>query len=206
MLWLFFGDVFLLTGVSFDVVEFLAVDEAVLVGHDGGLSPFDGIDDTLGIGDEEAVGPLDIRVRIEEVVERGAIEFDIAFVGDFADVEEGGDEIDGVGEGVDLAMLVESGSGPVDEHGDAVSSVVFGAFSASHASVENIAAGGGSVVGGEDEDGVVCDAEFGDELAGGSDVLVDVGDHAEEGGDAVLSGPCRDRDTSVGSGAGRVGR
>ena len=66
--WLFLGDVFLLTGISFNVVEFLAIDKSVLLGHHGGLTPFDGIDNTLGIGDEVAVGPLRARARIEEVL------------------------------------------------------------------------------------------------------------------------------------------
>ncbi len=102
--WLFLRDVFLLTGVSFDVVEFLAVDEPVLRWTSRRtIAPFDGIDDALGIGDEEAVGPLHSSRR-----DRGGskseetIEFDAAGVGDFAGVEQGGDDIDGVAEGVDL--------------------------------------------------------------------------------------------------------
>ena len=100
-------------------------------------------------------------------------------------------------------MFVEPCSGPVDEHGDPVATLVFGSFSASHARVENIAAGGGSVVGGEDEDGVLFDAEINEELAGFADVLVDVGDHAEEGGDPGLLVLIEVESTSEGSEAGR---
>ena len=86
-------------------------------------------------------------------------------------------------EGVELDVLVESFGRPVDEHGDAVATIVGGAFFAFHAGVKDLCSAGGAVVGGEDEDGVIGDAEVGDELAGGAHVFIDVGDHAEEGGD-----------------------
>lgn len=129
---------------------------------------------------------MNIGVRIEEGFESGAIEFDVFAVGDVTDLEEGGDDVDGVTEGVDLPMLAESSSGPVDEHGDAVPPIVFRAFSALHAGVEDVGSGGSAVVGGEDEEGIFGDAEVGEELAGGSDVVIDVGDHAKKGGDAIL--------------------
>ena len=186
LLRILFRDVFFLTGVSFDVVEFLAVDEAILGGHDGGRFPFDGIDDALGIGDEEAICPFDIRVGIEEIEERGAIEFDAGGVGDFTGFEEGWDDIDCVAEGVDFPVLIESGVGPVDEHRNAVATIIWRAFFTAHASVEYFVAAGRSIVGGEDEDGVVRDAKIGDELAGGANVSVDITDHAEEGRDVRL--------------------
>lgn len=141
------------------------------------------MDDALGVGDEEAVGRRDLGRGVEEVFEGGAGESEVGGIRDLADVDEGGDEVDGVGEGVDFTVLGESGGGPVDEHGDAVAAIVGGAFFSFHAGVEDLFAGCGSVIGGEDEEGVVCDSEVCEEFAGGADVIIDIGDHAVEGGD-----------------------
>ena len=181
-----FCDVLFLTGVFGDVVKFLTIDEAVLLRHDGGLPPFDGVNDTLGIGDEKSFWPCDIGRGVDEILQREAVEFDFGFVGDSASFEEGRDNIDGVAEGGDFAMGIESCGGPVNEHGDTVATVIGGAFVAPHACIEDSGAGGGAVVGGEDEDGVVGDTKVGDELAGGTDVVIDVGDHAKEGRDSWI--------------------
>ena len=69
LFWVGFRDVFFLTGVGFDVVEFFAIDEAELGGHDGGLTPLDGVDDALGVGDDEAVCCFFFDLRIEDFVE-----------------------------------------------------------------------------------------------------------------------------------------
>lgn len=186
MLGVGFGDVFFLTGIGFDVVEFLAVDEAELLGHDGGLTPLDGIDDALGVGDEKAINFLVFDFWIKDSAERPAVEFHVGGVLDFAGLEESWDDIDSVAESVEFDVLVEAFVGPVNEHGDAVAAVVGRALITFHAGIEDLGSGGSAVVGGVDKEGVVGDAEVGEELAGGTDVLIDVADHAEECGEVGL--------------------
>ena len=94
-----------------------------------------------------------------------------------AEIEDGGDDVDEGSEGLDRLFRAEFSAGPVEHEGDAVTSVVLAALGAAHAGVEDVLADGGSIVGGENEDGIVGDAEFLEDLAGASHVFVDVGDH-----------------------------
>ena len=114
---------------------------------------------------------------------RDSIEFYTGRVRDSADIHQGRHDIDGVGKLVDLTMLVESGGGPVDEERHAMATVVLGTFLPSHAGVEDLGAGGGTIVGGENEDGVVCHSKVGEKFSGLANVVIDVGDHSEKGCD-----------------------
>ena len=68
-------------------------------------------------------------------------------------VQQGGNDINGVTNLIDLGVLAEAALGPVEEEGDAVTAVVFGAFLTAHAGVEDLGAAGRTVVSGENEDG-----------------------------------------------------
>ena len=68
----------LLSGICCDVIQFLAVHETPLAGHDGGLFPLDGITHALGIGDEHAVvRPVrDIACGSQQSADRATVDFD----------------------------------------------------------------------------------------------------------------------------------
>ena len=83
-------------------------------------------------------------------------------------------------------MFFEPSSRPVDEHRDSVPTIIFGSFLTAHAGIENSATACCSVVGSEYENSIILNAEINEELTGFSDVIIDIGDHAKESGDAGL--------------------
>ena len=93
-----------------------------------------------------------------------------------------GDAIDVGGVGIDIATSGEFALGPVGEEWHAVAAVVLATFLAAHAGVKDLGSGGGAVVGGENEDGVIAEFFFVEELAQFADVVIDVRDHAVEVG------------------------
>ena len=71
----------------------------------------------------------------------------------------------------------------MDKERHAMAAVVLAAFLAAHAVVVHARAGGGAVVRGENENGVVGQSFFFEEPPHGTDIIVDVGDHAVEVGE-----------------------
>ena len=176
------GNIDLLAGVLVDLVEFLPVDEAPLFGHNGGLAPLDGIAHALRVGDEEAVGPVVVVALVEKVSDGHSVKLETGrSLLRVAEIEKGGDDIHKGGEGFDGALSSQLPRGPVEKEGNAVSSVVFAALGATHSGVEDVASHRGAVVSSEDEDGVVGDAQLGEDLAGASHIVVDIGDHSVVG-------------------------
>jgi len=175
------GDIGFLAGVLFNVVEFLAVIESPLAGHDGAITPFDRVFDALGVGYQNSVWPVFGGV-LEQGSDAAAIELDALGCSDGAEVHQGGDDIDVRGDGLHVASSSEFSLWPVSEKGDAVAAVVLAAFLAAHARVEDLGACGGAVVSGEDEDGIVGEPFMVEKGAHFADVVIDIGDHAVEVG------------------------
>ena len=67
-----------------------------------------------------------------------------------------------------------------------MAAIVFAAFLAAHTVVVHARAGGGAVVGGENENGVLGQPFLFEEPPHGTDVVIDVGDHAVEVGEVHI--------------------
>lgn len=155
------------------MVELALVVEAVVLGAGG---------DAAGpVGEDCAVGKAEVGV-LELGGEADAVEGLGGLPGYVGELAEGGEEIDGGGDGI------ECGAGlnllwVADEEGGAGAAFVGGAFASTHIGV--VAPAVGAVVGEVDDDGIFFDIEFLDTVEEAADVGVDVFDHGEGGAGVV---------------------
>ena len=140
----------------------------------------------MGIGDEGAVGPVCDFGFFEERDERDAIDGERAIGLESADFGEGGKDVDVRGELGNVAALGPAFLRPVEEEGDTVAAFGVFTFAATHAGVVDFHATDGAVVGGVNEEGVFGRADVGEFFAELADVVVDIGNHAEEGGEVAF--------------------
>jgi len=120
--------------------------------------------------------------RLDKRANRNAVELHFGRRFNTGEVDERRNDVDVSRDGLDLVFLIETAAGPVKEEGEVVATVVFAAFGAAHAAVKGSATSGRAVVSGEDEDRVFGEILFIEPLTQASDVIVDIGDHAEEVG------------------------
>ena len=97
-------------------------------------------------------------------------------------IDQRGQHVLHLGEFVHVLPPRKSASGPAEEARHAVAALPQRNLLAAHAGVVEVHAGRAAVVGHEDQDGVVAQAGFAQELFEPAHVLVDVRDHAEETG------------------------
>ena len=179
------GDVLLLAGIGVDVVQLLAIDEAPLVGHHRALAPLDWIAHSLAVGHQNAVRPV-LRLALDQRPDVHAIKLHALRRRYLTVIDKGRHHVDIRGDGVHIAPAGEAAFGPVDKERYAMAAVVLAAFLAAHAVVVHARAGGGAVVRGENENSVVGQPLFFEEPPHGTDIVVDVGDHAVEVGEVHI--------------------
>ena len=140
--------------------------------------------DALRMDEKRARGP--VGPAFEQRPQAAAVEGHLVRFLQAAQVDEGRQQVDVGGDVGDVSAGGKLAR-PADEAGDAMAAVVFRALEAAHAGVEAVlrilvVAGRGAVVGHEDHDGVVFQAQLLEPVQQPADVLVDVGDHAVEVG------------------------
>ena len=126
LLGVFSGKILFLTGVIIDVIELITIYQSPSLRHYGGLAPFDGVPDSLGICNQKSIRPALVITFAEQFTNRNSIEFESwRNLGGSTEVEESWDNVDKGCESVDGPFLVKVAGGPVHKEWNPVSSIVF---------------------------------------------------------------------------------
>ena len=84
-------------------------------------------------------------------------------------------------------LTVHPSAGPMQEKRHPVPAIVFTPLLAAHPRVENLPTAGRTVVSGKNENRIIMNPQFPEQGPGLSHIVIDVRDHAEKGGDLIIT-------------------
>ena len=167
-------DVILLPGILRDVVQFFVVNKSPFSPQHGtGPVEIPVLDHDLAV--RQFVG-LSLDKRHEaEPVEPGSLRFVNS-----AHLKQRRQDVRAMGQFVNIAGFVQPGRRPAQEEWYSMAAVVVFGLMPAHAGIENSVTARGPVIAHEDQDGVVPQAAFLEELLQAPHGGVELGDHAQE--------------------------
>ena len=175
------GHVCHLPRITLNVIQFLAIDQSPLLRHHRRLLPLDWITDSLGIGHEHAIRPVDIGSGVEQSPNRHTVPTEGSWRLHASNPCKRGNDVDRMAEHIGRMLPVPARRWPVGDERHTVATVILASLLAPHPGVEHVCTSRRAVVGCVNEERVLSHTEIGQHLPQAADVVVDVGDHPEEG-------------------------